>query len=145
VVVPVVGVVVAVFVLPPGWGAVLLVAVIVWEAAEKLFWIRLIGRYPVVVGREAMIGMSVIATTACWPEGRVRFQGENWQARCSMGARPGETLVVEGVERITLIVGRAPHVGGSRAKRSFEGRQGPGALPPRRVSGDRDFDAVDAG
>jgi membrane protein implicated in regulation of membrane protease activity len=111
VVVPVVGVVVAVFVLPPGWGTVLLVAVIVWEVTEKLFWIRFIGRYPVVVGREAMIGMSVTATTTCWPEGRVRLHGENWQARCSMGARPGETLVVEGVDRITLIVGRAPHVG----------------------------------
>jgi membrane protein implicated in regulation of membrane protease activity len=111
VVVPVVGVVVAVFILPPGWGTVLLVAVISWEVIEKLFWIRLIGRYPVVVGREAMIGMSVVATTTCRPEGRVRLQGENWQARCSMGARPGETLVVEGVDRITLIVGKRPHVG----------------------------------
>ena len=109
--VPVVGVVVAIFVLPPGWGTVLLVAVIFWEVTEKLFWIRLIGRYPVVVGREALIGMPVTATTACRPEGRVRLQGENWQARCSTGAQAGETLVVEGVDRITLIVGKASYVG----------------------------------
>ncbi|MGZ4414557.1 MAG: NfeD family protein [Gaiellaceae bacterium] len=105
-VVPILGVVVAVFVLPPSWGTVLLLAVIVWEMIEKLFWIRLIRRYPVVVGSEALIGMSVIATTVCRPEGRVRLQGENWQARCNTGAQPGETLVVEGVDRITLIVGR---------------------------------------
>jgi membrane protein implicated in regulation of membrane protease activity len=109
VVVPVAGVVIAAFVLSPGWGTVLLVGVIVWEVAEKLFWIRLIGRYPVVVGREALIGMPVVATTTCRPEGRVRLQGENWQARCSTGARRGEILVVEGVDRITLVVGkRAP-------------------------------------
>ena len=84
---------IAVFVLPPGWGTVLLVAVTVRE----------------MTGRGAMIGMSVTAMTTCRPEGRFRFQG--WQARCSMGALPGETLVVAGVDRITLIMGRAPYVG----------------------------------
>ena len=103
-VVAIVGVLVAVFVLPPGWGSVLLVGVILWEVTEKLFWIRLINRYPVAVGREALIGLPVIATTVCRPDGRVRLRGESWQARCSTGAQPGETLVVEDVERITLIV-----------------------------------------
>ena len=56
--------------MPPAWGAVLLVAVIVWEVSEMLFWIRLIRRYPVVVGREALIGLPVTATTVCRPEGR---------------------------------------------------------------------------
>jgi len=52
------------------------------------------------------IGLPVTATTFCGPDGRVRLQGESWRARCSAGARPGEALVVEGVDLITLIVGK---------------------------------------
>ena len=105
-VVLVVAILLAVFVLPPGWGALLVAGVLVWECAEKVFWLRLIRRYPVAVGRETLIGLPVTAATVCGPEGRVRLRGESWKARCAAGARPGETLVVEGVERITLIVGK---------------------------------------
>ena len=107
-IVAIVGVLLAFFVLPPAWGTVVLAAVIVWEVAEKVFWLRLIRRYPVAVGREALIGLPVTATTACRPDGRVRLQGETWQARCSAGAHPGQRLVVEGVERITLICAAVP-------------------------------------
>ena len=55
-VVPAVGFLLAFFVLPPRWGIALLVAVVIWEVAEKLFWLRLIRRYPVAVGRETLIG-----------------------------------------------------------------------------------------
>jgi membrane-bound serine protease (ClpP class) len=106
VVVPIFGVLLALLVLPPTWGTVLIAAVIIWEVTEKLFWLRLIRRYPIAVGREALIGLPVTATSVCRPEGRVRLHGENWQARCSMGAQRGETLVVEDVDRITLIVGK---------------------------------------
>ena len=102
----VVAILLAVFVLPPGWGALLVIGVLVWEFAEKAFWVRLIRRYPVSVGAEALIGLPVTAATVCRPEGRVRLRGESWKARCASGAQPGDTLVVEGVERITLIVGR---------------------------------------
>jgi membrane protein implicated in regulation of membrane protease activity len=105
-VVPIAGALVAIFVLPPRWGIVLLIAVLVWEVTEKLFWLRLIRRYPVAVGRETLIGLPVTATTACLPEGRVRLEGASWQARCSAGAHPGEALVVEGIDMITLIVGK---------------------------------------
>ena len=105
-VVPAIGVLLAFFVLPPRWGIVLLVAVVIWEVAEKLFWLRLIRRYPLSVGHETLIGLPVTATTFCGPDGRVRLQGESWRARCSAGARPGEALVVEGVDLITLIVGK---------------------------------------
>jgi membrane protein implicated in regulation of membrane protease activity len=105
-VVPAVGVLLAFFVLPPGWGIAVLVAVVIWEIAEKLFWLRLIRRYPLAMGRETLIGLQVTATTFCGPDGRVRLQGESWRARCSAGARPGEALVVEGVDLITLIVGK---------------------------------------
>jgi membrane-bound serine protease (ClpP class) len=105
-IVPIVGVLMAVFVLPATWGTALLAGVIAWELAEKVLWIRLIRRYPVAVGREALIGLPVTATTSCRPDGRVRLRGESWQARCSTGAQSGDALVVEDVDRITLIVGR---------------------------------------
>ena len=105
-VVPAVGVLLAFFVLPPRWGIALLVAVLIWEVAEKLFWLRLIRRYPLAVGRETLIGMPVTALSFTGSDGRVRLQGESWRARCSAGARPGEALVVEGVDLITLVVGK---------------------------------------
>ena len=97
----------AIFVLPPSWGVAVLVGVLIWEVAEKLFWLRLINRYPIAVGSEALIGLPVTATTDCLPGGRVKLFGESWQARCSVGARFGETLVVEDVEQLTLVVGKA--------------------------------------
>jgi len=103
-VVPIAGVLVAFYALPPGWGMALLAAVIVWEVGEKVFWLRLIGRYPVAVGTEALIGSRVTATTACRPQGRVRLHGETWPARCSAGAGSGEPLIVEGIDEMTLIV-----------------------------------------
>jgi membrane protein implicated in regulation of membrane protease activity len=105
-VVPAVGFLLAFFVLPPRWGIPLLVAVLIWEIAEKLFWLRLIRRYPLAVGRETLIGMPVTAMSFSGPDGRVRLQGESWRARCSAGARPGDALVVEGVDLITLVVGK---------------------------------------
>ena len=105
-VLPAVGLLVALFVVPPGWGVGVLVAVIAWETAEKLFWLRITGRYPLVVGREALVGSTVTAITPCRPEGRVRLQGETWPARCAAGARSGETLVIEDIEQITLIVAK---------------------------------------
>ena len=102
--VPIVGMLVAVWLLPPLWGIVLLSATIVWEVAEKLFWLRWVRRYPVAVGRETLIGAAVTAATACRPDGRVRLNGETWKARCAAGARLGERLVVQDVDRITLIV-----------------------------------------
>ena len=105
-VLPLLAIVLSFFVLPSPWGVVLVACVIVWEVAEKTFWLRYTRRLPVVVGREALIGMPVTAVSPIQPEGRVRLQGESWKAYCFAGARPGETLVVEGVEALTLIVGK---------------------------------------
>jgi membrane-bound ClpP family serine protease len=99
------------FVLPSPWGVLLVACVIVWEVCEKTFWLRYTRRLPVVVGREALIGMPVTAVSPIRPEGRVRLHGENWKAYCSAGAQPGETLVVEAVEALTLIVGKSARSG----------------------------------
>jgi membrane-bound serine protease (ClpP class) len=99
-------IVLALFVMPAPWGPVLVGCAVVWEIAEKVFWFRSSRRIPVAVGREAMIGLPVTVISSCRPEGRVRLGGERWQARCSAGAGVGESLVIEAVEQITLVVGK---------------------------------------
>jgi membrane-bound ClpP family serine protease len=68
------------------------------------FWFRYTKRIPVAVDREAMIGLPVTVVSPCQPEGRVQLLGERWQARCTAGAGVGDTLVIEAVEQITLVV-----------------------------------------
>jgi len=51
-----------------------------------------------------VVGRQVEVVAACRPDGRVRLQSERWKARCSEGAEMGDTVVVEAVEQLTLIV-----------------------------------------
>jgi membrane protein implicated in regulation of membrane protease activity len=97
----------ALFVAPAPWGLVLVGSAIVWEVAEKVFWFRYTKRIPIAVGREAMIGLPVTVISPCQPEGRVQLLGERWKARCSAGAAVGDTVVIEAVEQITLVVSGA--------------------------------------
>jgi membrane-bound ClpP family serine protease len=94
----------AIFVVPAPWGQLLVGGALLWEIAEKLFLLRYSKRMPPVIGREALIGLPVTAVSACLPEGWVKLRGERWKARCSEGAGVGDSLVVEAVEQITLIV-----------------------------------------
>ena len=95
----------AAVVVPEPWGLTLVVSVVAWEVAEKLYWIRFTRRIPVAVGREAMIGLPVTVVSACRPEGRVQLLGERWTARCTTGASV-DRLIIEAVERLTLVVAR---------------------------------------
>jgi membrane protein implicated in regulation of membrane protease activity len=96
----------ALLVLPPLWGLLAVLGAVTWELAEKAFWYRSVRGIPVAVGREAMIGRRVTATSRCQPEGRVKLGGEHWHAHCDVGAHTGDELVIERVEGLTLIVGR---------------------------------------
>ena len=98
----------AVFVVPAPWGQLLVGGALLWEIAEKLFLLRYSKRMPPMIGREALIGLPVTAVSACLPEGWVKLRGERWKARCSEGAGVGDSLVVEAVEQITLIVAQPP-------------------------------------
>ena len=104
--VPFLAIVLALSVLPSPWGFALVASVILWEVAEKTFAIRYSRRLPIVVGREALIGKPVTALSTMHPEGRVRLQGESWNAYCASGARRGETLVVKSLTGLTLVVGK---------------------------------------
>jgi membrane-bound serine protease (ClpP class) len=92
----------AVFVLPPGWDlAVIAVAALV-EVAETAFWIHLSRRRPAAVGAEVLIGAVAEVVTPCRPAGQVRIAGELWQATCRAGADPGERVRV--VDRDGLVL-----------------------------------------
>jgi membrane-bound ClpP family serine protease len=99
-------VLIAIFVLPAPWGRLLVGCALLWEIVEKLLLIWYSKRMPPAVGREALIGLRVTAVSACLPEGWVRLGGERWKACCSEGAGVGDSLVVEAVDQITLIVAR---------------------------------------
>jgi membrane-bound serine protease (ClpP class) len=43
----------------------------------------------------------------CLPNGRVRVQGELWNARCPEGAARGERVRITGLDGLTLEVVRA--------------------------------------
>ena len=94
----------ALFVLPPGWGIAAVALGIVIELAEVGFWIRFLRRYRVRTGVEGLIGSRGEVIETCDPRGRVRLRGEIWPARCSSRAEVGERVTVTGVDGLTLEV-----------------------------------------
>ena len=94
----------AILVAPSPWGIVLVVSAIAWEVLEKAFWFYRVKGLPVAVGAEAMIGRQVDVIAACRPHGTVRLSGERWNASCRQGADVGDSVIVEAVERLTLVV-----------------------------------------
>jgi membrane-bound serine protease (ClpP class) len=96
----------ALFVLPPPWGLVAIVAGIGVEVGESLFWIWLSKRRRPQVGTETLVGSTADVVTDCSPIGYVRVQGELWHARCEEGARAGERVRIRAVEGLMLVVDR---------------------------------------
>jgi membrane protein implicated in regulation of membrane protease activity len=97
---------VALHVVPAPWSVTLVVGAVAFEVVEKGFWVRYTRRIPLAAGADAMIGRPVTVVAACRPLGRVRFGAESWSARCREGAGVGESLVIDAVENVTLVVGR---------------------------------------
>jgi membrane protein implicated in regulation of membrane protease activity len=95
---------VAVFFLPTGWGAALILAGLAFELGEAAFWIRLSRRLRPTTGAEALVGAEGVAASDCRPEGTVRVVGELWGAVCEDGVSAGEPIVVERVSGLTLRV-----------------------------------------
>jgi membrane protein implicated in regulation of membrane protease activity len=125
-----VAVLLALFVLPGLWGAVAVAGAVVWEVLEKAFWCRRTRGIPVAVGAEAMIGRRVAVVASCRPEGKVQLSHERWNARCGPGAEIGDTVVVEAIDRLTLIV--SPANGGNDAANA----PGEPPQPQARTRGD---------
>ncbi len=99
-----IGVLLAVFVLPSPWGLVAVVVgglIDIVETGVFLWWSK---RRQATVGVEALVGRSGIATSDLWPEGQVRLNGELWRARCEGGCGPGTKVVVQRIDGLTLVV-----------------------------------------
>jgi membrane-bound serine protease (ClpP class) len=96
------------FVLSPLVGALVLVTAIVFEAIEVVFWRRVLARYRIGAGPEAMLGETAVVVDRCQPAGTVRLRGEIWKARCRQGAGQGQIVRILAVDGLTLEVEPAP-------------------------------------
>jgi membrane protein implicated in regulation of membrane protease activity len=99
-----IGLFLAVFVLPSPWGLVAVVVGGVLDIAETglfLWWSK---RRRASVGVESLVGKVGVAASDLWPEGQVRIAGEIWRARCDGGCDTGTRVVVKAIEGLTLVV-----------------------------------------
>jgi membrane-bound serine protease (ClpP class) len=107
-----VAIVLALIFLPWPWNLVMILGGLVIEVGELAWGLSLARRWKPKTGAEAMIGEQATVVTACRPLGEVRVQGELWQARCDEAADAGETVRIERLDGLTLVVTR-----GSRTPR----------------------------
>jgi len=78
----VVGLLLAIFVLPRPWGIAAVVGGALIEVAEGIIGIKWTQRRRAQVGAEALIGKTARVVVDCTPIGQVTVKGERWQATC---------------------------------------------------------------
>ena len=98
------GVVLAIFVVPDGWQIPTVIGFAILEIVETTVTWRLSRRWAAKVGPETLIGATGRATSDCRPNGTVRVNGEDWQARCDAGVATGQRVRVVDRDRLTLLV-----------------------------------------
>jgi membrane protein implicated in regulation of membrane protease activity len=86
--------------LPYPWWLVVVGLLACVEVGEVLVWLRLRHRRP-ITGADALVSMTGRLTS----RDRVRIRGTSYPARVVEG-QPGDEVVVEGVEGMTLVVRR---------------------------------------
>lgn len=99
-----IGVLLAIFVLPAPWGLVAVAIGAMLDVAETglfLWWSK---RRKAAVGLDSFVGRKAVAVDALWPEGQVKVDGEIWKARCDGGCDPGTAVVVRAIDGLTLVV-----------------------------------------
>jgi membrane protein implicated in regulation of membrane protease activity len=102
----IVALVVAFVFAPWPWNVLVIFVGVLVEVGELTWGLRLARRWRPRTGAEAMIGEAAEVVAACRPVGQVRVRGELWQARCEDGADVGETVRIERLDRLTLVVRR---------------------------------------
>ena len=104
----IIAIILAIFVVPTPWNIVVLVAACILEVGEIAVlrhWSKRIGRRTkATTGAEAMVGKVAEVTQDCRPTGMVRLDGELWEARCEAGASRGDSVVVDRLDSLTLVV-----------------------------------------
>jgi membrane protein implicated in regulation of membrane protease activity len=99
-----IGVLLAVFVLPSPWGLVAVLVGALLDIAETgvfLWWSQ---RRRATVGVEALVGREGVVLSDLGPEGQVKVAGEIWRARCEGRCDSGTRVVVRAVDGLTLEV-----------------------------------------
>jgi membrane-bound serine protease (ClpP class) len=99
-----IGLVLAIFVLPSPWGLVAIgigAALDIAETGGFLWWSK---RRRATVGVDSLVGKVGIAVASIRPEGQVKVNGEIWRARCVAGCEAGASVVVRRVDGLTLEV-----------------------------------------
>jgi membrane protein implicated in regulation of membrane protease activity len=98
--------VIVAFFSPWPWNLTSILTGVAIEAVELAWGLRLARRWRPQTGAEAMIGEVADVVSPCHPNGQVRIQGELWEARCDSGADVGETVRIERLDDLTLVVSR---------------------------------------
>jgi membrane protein implicated in regulation of membrane protease activity len=101
-----VAIVLALIFLPWPWNLAMILGGLAIEVGELAWGLSLARRWKPRTGAEAMIGETAIVVSSCRPLGEVRVQGELWRARCDEGADAGETVRIDRIEALTLVVSR---------------------------------------
>ena len=99
-----IGIGLALFVVPWPWNVPVIIGAALLEFGETVFTWRWSRRQKAKVGPETLVGASGRVVTPCQPDGTVRIKGEIWQARCLAGADIGDRIRVIGREQLVLEV-----------------------------------------
>ena len=99
-----IAVLLAIFVLPQPWGLVAVAIGAALDISETGFFLWWSKRRRALVGVEALVGKTGVATGDLWPEGQVKVNGELWKARCEGGCDAGTAVVVRRIDGLTLEV-----------------------------------------
>jgi membrane-bound serine protease (ClpP class) len=98
------GILLAVFVLPSPWGLVAIAIGAILEIVETTLFIWWSKRRRSTVGVESLVGKLGVAVDALWPEGQVKVDGEIWRARCAGGCDAGTEVIIREIDGLTLEV-----------------------------------------
>jgi membrane-bound serine protease (ClpP class) len=88
----------------PPWGLVAVAGAFVLEIGEYFAWKRFLRRYRLRSGPETLVGRTTTVVDDCDPLGRVRLDGEFWNARATVPVRAGEVVRIKAIEGLTLEV-----------------------------------------
>jgi membrane-bound serine protease (ClpP class) len=98
------GVALAVFVLPSPWGLVAIGVGAALDIAETFVFLWWSNRRKALVGVQSLVGKRGVSVAEIRPEGQVRVEGEIWSARCEGGCVAGTHVVVRSVDGLVLVV-----------------------------------------
>jgi membrane protein implicated in regulation of membrane protease activity len=99
-----VSIVLALLFFPWPWNLLVILGGLAIEVGELTWGLRLARKWRPTTGAEAMIGEEATVVARCRPDGQVRIAGELWQARCEAGADVGDTVRVDRLDGLTLVV-----------------------------------------